>query len=408
MIATYLRNVGKFSPAARLYLVAIFFQFTGQTIVWVLRNLYLKKAGFDEDFIGTALSTSSVGAAAVILLFASLMDRHRLKSFMIVASLLISTGIAGVAVLPQPIPVLAFSLVTGVGMGLSQMCMPLFFVRHSEGEERPYLFGVGQALHPLAGMFMTLGIKGGALAWGETLEATQRMMWIGAAMPLLALLTILQIRENPPEPRSKEDEHEKLDWRLGAKFWLTELAIGLGAGLTIPFINLYFHNRFHVEPGNVGLFYAAAEAIMFFGFLSTPVFASRWGAVKTIVAFQFASIPFFLIMAFTTSLPVAVLAFLARQAMMNMVQPVSDHFLMEAAHPRQRARLNGIKQMCRRIAWIVAPTASGLLITHASFVVDGFTTVMLVTIVFYLAGASMYWSFFRGSDKKSPAPSVES
>lgn len=408
MIAAYLRHVRSFSDSARAYLIALFLQFTAQTVVWVLRNLYLKKAGFEESFIGTALSTASVGAVVAIVALAGFMDRHRLKGLMMPASLLISAGLAGVALFPYSIPVLACSLITGAGLGISQMCMPLFFVRHSGPAERPYLFGVGQALQPLAGMLTTLGIKAGALAMGETLEATRTMMLIAAVMPLLAFAAIVRIRENDPLPPTPEDE-APLDWRLGMKFWLTELAIGLGAGLTIPFISLYFYNRFHVEPGNVGLFYAASEAIMFFGFLSTPVFASRFGAVRTIVAFQLASIPFFLIMAFTTSLPLAVLAFLARQAMMNMVQPVSDHFIMETAPPRQRARLNGIKQMFRRAAWIVGPAVSGVLIQRAPFVVDGFTTVMLVTIGLYLLGSTMYWAFFRTpTAPRSPATSGSS
>jgi MFS family permease len=378
----------------------------GQTIVWVLRNLFLKKAGFEESFIGTTLSTSSVGAALVILMLAGTLDRTKLKTYMMTASCMISAGLLGVAMVPEPLTVLAFSLLSGAGLGLSQMCMPLFFVRHSELAERPYLFGVGQALQPLAGLVTTLGMKGGALAWGETFEAVRNMLVFGSAMPMVALVCIARIRENPPEPAVPKSEEEPLDWRLGMKFWTTELLIGLGAGLTVPFINLYFHNRFDVEPGNVGLFYAGAEAIMFFAFLSTPVFASRWGAVRTILLFQVSSIPFFVIMAFTTSLPFAVFAFLARQAMMNMVQPVSDHFIMEVSNPRQRARLNGGKQMCRRLSWIVAPAVSGLIIEHAGFVVDGFTTVMLATIALYLTATSLYWVFFRGHRAGVPSGPV--
>ena len=33
------------------------------------------------------------------------------------------------------------------------------------------------------------------------------------------------------------------------RFFLPEVAFGLGAGLTIPFINLYFYQRFQVRAG---------------------------------------------------------------------------------------------------------------------------------------------------------------
>jgi MFS family permease len=395
MIRSYARHVARFSPPARAYLLALLFQSMGQTVVWVLRNLFLKKAGFEESFIGATLSFSSLGAALAILCLAGPMDRRRLKPFIAAASLLISVGLFGVALWPTRVSAVLSSFISGTGLGLSQMCMPLFLVRHSEPYERPYLFGVGQALHPLAGLATTLCIKGGALLWGDTFEAVRNLMFFGGAMPLVAIALISRVREAPPEGAIAARDAEPLDWRLGWKFWSTELMIGLGAGLTIPFINLYFHNRFSVEPGDVGLFYAAAEAIMFVGFLSTPLFASRWGAVRTIVFFQLVSIPFFLAMAFTTSLGIAVAAFLLRQAMMNMVHPVSDYFLMETANPRQRARINGVKQMFRRAAWIVATPASGFVIEHFPIGVDGFTTAMLATIAFYLAGTALYWAFFR-------------
>jgi MFS family permease len=110
---------------------------------------------------------------------------------------------------------------------------------------------------------------------------------------------------------------------------------------------------------------------MMAAFLLAPVLARRFGAVRAIVSFQLTSIPFFLILAFTTSLPLAVGAFLLRHACMNMVHPVGAHFAMEVARPGQRARVNGLRQAANESSWVAANFAGGELIRHAPFVVDG-------------------------------------
>jgi len=293
-----------------------------------------------------------------------------------------------------------------VGMALLEVSTAPFFARHSSAEERPFLFGVGTALSPLAGLVATLGIKAGAMAWGEDRGGYRSLMLAGAAAAALSIAVLALIRERGPE--AVPGEGDRLEWKRAARFCLPEILFGLGAGLTIPFINLYFHSRHHVPAGTIGLYYAGAQALMMVAFLSAPLVARRFGAVPTIVTFELTSIPFFLVLALTTSLPLAVGAFLLRHACMNMIHPVSAHFAMTVVPPRQRARLNGLRQMSNKCSWVVATALGGWLIKSVPLVVDGFTTTMFATIILYAAGSALYWRFFRGEPAgRVPAPSSE-
>jgi MFS family permease len=408
VIRDYLRHAAAFSPEARLFLAAQALYGIGQTAVWVLRNLHLKAAGFGESFIGTTLAVQSLGGVAVVLLASPWMDRRRLRPFQILGALLLAVGLAGTAPVRGPAAVLGLCLVTGIGMALLDASASPFIVRHSTSQERPWLFGVATALSPASGLLATLGIKLGSAVWGDSTSSTGRMMVVAGGATLLALLPLALLRDAPPEP-SKGVDDDRLDWRTAAKFFLPELAFGLGAGLTIPFINLYFRNRFQMPAGTIGLYYAAAQALMMAAFLLAPVIARRWGSVRTIVAFQLTSIPFFVTLALTTSLGVAVAAFMFRHACMNMVHPVGAHFAMEVIRPRQRARVNGAKQAANKVAWAVSNSLGGLLIAQGAlwpFLIDGFSTVMAVTVVFYAVGSAMYWRFF-GLAQNPPAPPAE-
>jgi MFS family permease len=192
------------------------------------------------------------------------------------------------------------------------------------------------ALSPLAGLLATLCIKGGAMAWGENLE-TYRLLMVGAAVLTACSIGVLLLMREA-EPERHKSEGKPFDWRTAARFFIPEAMIGLGAGLTIPFINLYFRNRFGREAGEIGLYFTGAQALVMVAFLAAPLLARRFGPVKTVVACQLSSIPFFFVLAVTTSLPVAVTAFLLRHACMNMVHPVGSHFAMEVVNPRERVR----------------------------------------------------------------------
>ncbi len=407
MVAEYLSHVRRFSRPARLFLAAQFLYGIGQSAVWVLRNLYLKEAGFAPDFIGHTLSAQSLGMVAVVVAATPLMDRMRLRPFQVSGVMLLAAGLAAVTLVGSKAAILGACFLSGVGIALLEVGTAPFLARHSMPAERPFLFGVATALSPSAGLVATLGIKAGALAWGEHGAAYANMLRTAAGVTASAVLAVLFVRERDPEPPARGGE--PFDWRTAARFFLPEVAFGLGAGLTIPFINLYFRTRFERPAGEIGLYYSGAQALMMGAFLLAPVLARRFGAVRTIVAFQLTSIPFFLILAFTTSLPLAVGAFLLRHACMNMVHPVGAHFAMEVARPGQRARVNGLRQAANKSSWVAANFAGGELIRHAPFVVDGFTTTMLATIALYVVGSAMYWKFFAGvaAGRGVPAPEAE-
>jgi MFS family permease len=409
VVRAYFRHAARFTRPARLFLLAEAIYGVGQTAVWVLRNLYLKACGFEEDFIGLTLAVQSLGMGIVVVAAGPWMDRMRFRPFQVAGVVALAAGLVGVTLHRSHAGVLAACFVSGLGLALLDVGSAPFLVRHSSAEERPYLFGVATALSPASGLVATLGIKAGALAWGEHDASYGRMLLLAAGITAAALAALALVREVAPEPAPREGD--PFDWRSAFRFSLPELAFGLGAGLTIPFINLYFRNRFHIPAGDIGLYYSAAQALMMVAFLLAPVVAARLGSVRTIVIFQLSSIPFFLLLAFTTSPGIAVAAFLLRHACMNMIHPVGAHFAMEVIHPRQRARVNGLKQAANKLSWVVANFAGGRLVERGALfpaAVDGFTTTMLITIVLYVAGSAMYWRFFgREPAGRVPTPEGE-
>jgi hypothetical protein len=120
------------------------------------------------------------------------------------------------------------------------------------------------------------------------------------------------------------------------------------------------------------------------------------------------SIPFFAALAFTTSLPDAVAAFPLRDATLNMVHPVGSPFAMEVIGPRERVRMNGLKQAANRTAWVLANAAGGWMIAPTRLVRDGVAATRVTTIGLPITGSAMQRKFFAGLRAgQAPVPEAE-
>jgi hypothetical protein len=107
-------------------------------------------------------------------------------------------------------------------------------------------------------------------------------------------------------------------------------------------------------------------------------------------------------------MPLAVAAFLLRHATRNMLHPVGSHFAMKANRPRERVRVNGLKQAANKTAWVTANAAGGWRIPHTGLVRDGLATTMVTTIGRHGIGSAMSGKFFAQVPAgQAPVPEAE-
>jgi MFS family permease len=187
-----------------------------------------------------------------------------------------------------------------------------------------------------------------------------------------------------------------------ARVALPRIVLGLGAGLSIPFLGLYFQDRFGLSPASVGQLQAAAQLFMSAGFLCAPAVERRLGPVGGMCALQAASMPFFVCLAFTGSLTMAAAAFLLRAGLMNAATPIYKSFLMREARPELREMANGIDNLAWGISWVAGPHVGGAILDASR---DSYATLMLVTVGLYaLSAAATAWLLGPLARRAAPAP----
>lgn len=394
-----------FSRNARLYLLGSVLLSASQSAFQLLRNLYLKEAGFDEAFIGHSLSAASFGALVGALPTALLIARYRTRPLMVLSSIGAAASFVAMASFLSGAGIIVSSVASGLMLTVIQVTSAPFLAANSKPAERTLLLSVNFAVRTGGGVLGS--VMGGYLfrlvgALGHDPMTSYRWaMILGTAFAVLAVGPFAIVDERPPEPAENALSLAVLRARkrLYARLVIPSIPLGLGAGLTIPFLNLYFRNVFHQNGEHIGWYFALVQLTMTVGVLLGPRLARRSGLVKTIVVSELASVPFMLVLAYTSSLELAVVAFLARGALMNMAQPLTTALTMDAVPASERALVNAIITVVNLGCWMLTASIGGVLIEAHGFVPPLWTSAVL-----YVVSAALYWRYFRKVDLgRSPA-----
>lgn len=399
-ISDYLHHFRLFSRNARLFTAGTFLLSLAFTMFQLMRNLYLKESGFDEVFIGHSLSIFSLGSLLGAIPAAILLSRNRTKPLLLIATLGSGAGFFGIAALLSEWGILGASVAAGVMSALHQVAAAPFLMNNSSAAERTHLFSLNFAVRTASGVVGSFG--GGWLfyqlaSWsGSPVLGYRWTLMTGVAFALLALIPFAMIKEDRPPARANPFAMHYLKTRraLYAKLVFPFFVLGLGAGLVIPFLNLYFRNRFGLRGDTIGIFFGFMQLCVTIGVMLGPVLARRFGLVRTIVYTELISIPFMLILAYTYSIEWAVFAFLLRGSLMNMAQPLATNFAMEAVTSEERPLVNSLQTMSWVGSWMISAAMGGTLIERY-----GFAPPLLATIVLYIVSAGLYYYFFKDVER---------
>ena len=408
-IKNYIKTIRDFSPNARLYLQANFLIGLSYAVAGVIFNLYLKEAGFQEGFIGGMLSLSGLAFGLFAIPAALYSDKAGRKRSMLLASLLGSFFLLVRALTVNKGILAASSFMGGLAVTVYNITAAPFMMENSRPGERTYLFSLSFAVTLLAGVL-------GNLAGGEIPEILNLLiksldrLWcyritlvIGSAMAFASLYPLSRMTEVPAGGKNEAGPiwgGNKKDWELIAKFSWCSLWVGLGAGLVIPFFNLYFAQRFHSTSGQIGFYFSGAQIATALAVMAGPQLAKRLGKVKTVVLMELLSLPFLVTLGAVDSfLSLAVLAFWMRASLMQMSSPISNAFTMEALPPGMRATANSVTAMAWNLAWALSTAFSGWMMQRY-----GYSVPYYLTAFCYAFSAVCYYLFFVKVEKSMNRP----
>ncbi|HSG16640.1 MAG TPA: MFS transporter [Anaerolineae bacterium] len=409
----YIAKIRLFSRNARLFMIHV----VGMDVIYgtwsVLFNLYLLAVGFDIAFIGLRLLLASITRALLAIPAGLISDRvGRKLSFVLgdgggaVMSLIaISTGDATL--------LLVTAVLGGAFGSIHGVAEPAFMAENSEDFERVHLFSVSSGTRTaaaiigsaLAGLIPLLFAGSGTLQEQIGLYRTVAYIgiggWFASLIPAVMLTQVVKARVEIRGLRSlfAGVKNPGLIWKLT----IPEAVIALGAGFTLPLMNVFFKQNLGSPEVEIGATFAAGEAFLVVGAFLAPLAVSRFGKVKSVVITRLLAIPFILLIAFSPDVgaafgsvfTIAGLAYIARITFSNMASPVRSAFAMEILDPGERGTQVGIEMA-------LASALSGL----ASYVgaqlmeLGDFRSPFIFMAGLYLIANLIFWHFFSRQEQR--------
>ncbi|NBG88702.1 MFS transporter [Isachenkonia alkalipeptolytica] len=406
-----LKDFKSFPRNIRLIFAVILLNNIAKGMFMTLYNLYLQEVGFNASFMGELISMTALASAIFLVPIGFLSDKIGRKKTMIIGIVFADIlQILRAIILSSNTLVLLSFLLGGLNSFFMVANAP-FLIENSSKAIRMKVFSINFALMIFSSMLGNIigGVTPDILQGlsGMNVADAQRMTLIlSTLLSLFALIPLLKIKE--PE-KVIEKGREKL-WKslkniknsaIILKFIFANALVGFGAGLFVPFSNLYFENQFQLPTSTIGLIMSLGQASTVIAILLGPYLSGRFGRVKTVFYLQILSVPFMLILGDTRILSLAIFAFLIRQAIMNASNPITSAVMLEEVPENLKGITNSLNHMVFQLGWTVCGRLSGIIIDNYGY-----------DLIFYLAGglyatsAVYYYLMFRHIDKRKAAPAV--
>jgi len=345
----------------------------------VVLPLYLNRAGLEPSLIGLLYSLSGLVTAALVVFSGALADRFGRRGFLILGTALPICSYAIFLVTTQPAWLVVASLVGGVGLAngaagaMTAASFDALLAEHSPVVNRTSIFAWAQTLWSLA---LGLGsVAAGAPEWlrsmrpdlGE-LDAYRPpfvVLIVLAGVAALLLIPLDEVGTNRLAPAA----HQRGGWLprrsagIIARYAFAIGLFGLGLGIAVQLLPLWFKLRFGADEALLGPWYAAAAVLSLGSVVISPWLHRQLGGAMAVLLVQLlGGLSLLSIAVIAPAFEIAAIAFVVRSVLANLAWPLQQSMLMTVVVPEERATAAGIGFSIWGLANAAGPAIGGLMI----------------------------------------------
>lgn len=395
----------------------------------LILNIYLRKTGFADDQIGSFTSYRFLGVFLFAFPFGIFIKGKALKPYFITASLLIPFAaflmIESVK-LGNPILIKTSFMLWGLGLMLYQVCTLPYLMRTTPksvlSEAITLNFSVWSLAIIVTGMCINILTKIGSISlFGKTfLWDEYHIILLFIVISLSGFFLISSMKESKPRSASSEFKNNfstlllDYDWFLIIKAIVPTMLIAIGAGLTIPYINLFFYSIFGMDSAQFGLLGSFASAMGFVALLLAPTLKRKYGYNISIISTQTIGIVLLIILIFTELFStiegiifIAIIAYIFRQPMMHISSPITSELMMKYVGEKNQELISAVNSSIWSATWFI----SAKIFQYLRELNFEYYKIFSLTAVMYSIGVLLYFFIIREYNLrksiKSPAKSFE-
>lgn len=370
-------------------------------------NIYMLQNGFTREFLGIINSLPSLTALLFGIPIGRLSGRIGRKRAIMIGLFLSSLSFLGQVVFKEPIVLMLMTALTGICNMFVIVSISPLLMKLSDTDNRTLLFSLNYGLQTIAGAVGSLfagqlpALFGSLLDVGATSAVAYRaVLIVTVLLGTTALIPMWKLTEPETHQTKPQPVSRGTGMMFGPTRSIVNLAtpnflIGVGAAILIPYMNVFFKDRFAISDSLLGLLFSLSSLFIGIGSLIGPRLSLRLGGkIRTVAFTQLSSVLFMLMIGFIPSLWIAGFAFLMRAALMNMAAPLYSAFCMEQTPEYQQGLASSVLNVAWQIGWSVGPFISGVVQQRY-----GFSPLFITTTILYLIAVGVMWKMFHSAER---------
>ena len=408
----FIKDYKKLKSAIINVIVAEFFiQMVNATFMNIL-PLYMNRKGFSNEEIALFITFRFLGVFALALPIGNIIKGRAMKPFFYLSSFLVPLfGLCIVLCIYFKLTVLIYVSLLLWGASFTFMQIPIIpFILRNESKEN-HTSGIALT-------YSTWSFAG--IASGIIIAFLDRINpWFFDEEKILILFSVLgfgglyfmrqvNLKEEIDDKKTNDSKmlKEKPDWLLIFKGLIPTLIIATGAGLTIPFISLFFDKVHHLGKGDFSIVSAIAAILVAWGAMMVPRIKDNIGYKIAIPTTQSLAVISLVALATTqfysqynVAVYIAIICYLLRQPLMNMAGPMTSELLMNYVGERNREITSALTAAIWSGSWVI----SGLMVKVMFSKGYPFVNIFLITSALYAFGVLMYYFLILDYGKREKA-----
>lgn len=402
-----LRSYAKLQPHILSFIAGELMIQMINTAFLVILLIYMKKCGYEDYESAGFLSLRFLGVLVLAFPLGLYIKGRKIKPVLLYGSI--------------TVPIFSFIIVYAIyhhinwllyfsqGMwGISFLCFQVtalpYILRNSPQEHHTEAISLSFATYSFAGIISGLFIfilnKIDANFFDE-----RTILSMLSALGFLSFIFITRIKTNEviTEEPSKLSNIYHFDWLLIFKALIPTIIISTGAGLTIPFIGIFFYNVHGLNTDNFSMFASIAAVLVAISAILVPSIKQKYSyqvavpatqSVAVIALFILASTEFF--KEYTWAASIAVICYLIRQPLMNMAGPMTSEIVMNYVGEKNREIVSALNTAIWSGAWFLSSRIFKTL-REMDF---AYANVFYITAVLYGIGVVWYYFLIRDYNRK--------
>ena len=371
-----------------------FVQLIGAAFFLIL-NIYLAKQGFSDPEIANFISYRFLAVMLLAFPLGFYIKGKPLKPFFILGSLGVPTVAIALVLAIQYglyhyLP--ALFILWGVVFTLFQVSSLPYVMRNTSVANQSHAISLNYATHSFGTILSGIMIFGFGQFMREMDEGV--ILLFISALGFVGVYYLLKMKVDVVIPVKKGLQWKSYDWGLLLKAIVPTIIIAIGAGLTIPFINLFFFHNFQIDSKGFAVIGGVASILVAFLALLVPNVKNKLGFKKGITYTQTIAVLALIALATTEffasywwALPVAVLCFWVRTPLMNMAAPMTSELTMNYVGKKNQEMLSAIMAAIWSGSWFF----SSQIFRHLKAEGLPYAYIFYITAVLYGFGVFMYY-----------------